>query len=52
LVGFWLGGHVVWVQEFQAPTYQQLVKKAFKDFLDDFMKFFYDDFIEFNGFAS
>jgi hypothetical protein len=37
---FWLGGYVVWVQEFQAPTYQQLVKKAFKDYLDEFMKLF------------
>lgn len=52
LVGFWLGGYVFWVQEFQAPTYQQVVKKAFKDYLNDFVKLFYDDFIEFNDFTT
>jgi len=52
LVGFWLGGYVFWVWEFQAPTYQQAVKKAFKDYLNDFVKLLYDDFIEFNDFTT
>jgi hypothetical protein len=30
------------------PTYQRVMNKAFKDYLDDFMKFFLDDFIIFD----
>jgi hypothetical protein len=30
------------------PTYQIVVNKAFKDYLDDFMKLFLDDFTVFN----
>jgi hypothetical protein len=30
------------------PTYQRIVNKAFKDYLDDFMQFFLDDFTIFN----
>ncbi len=30
------------------PTYQRVVNKAFKDYLDDFMKLFLDDFMIFN----
>jgi hypothetical protein len=29
------------------PTYQKVVSKAFKDYLDDFMKLFLDDFMVF-----
>jgi hypothetical protein len=30
------------------PTYQRAMNRALKDYLDDFMKFFLDDFIVFN----
>jgi hypothetical protein len=29
------------------PTYQRMVSKAFKDYLDEFMKLFLDDFMVF-----
>jgi hypothetical protein len=31
-----------------SPIYQRMASKAFKDYLDDFMKLFLDDFIVFN----
>jgi hypothetical protein len=30
------------------PTYQRVVKKTFKDYLDDFMKLFLDDVMVFS----
>ncbi len=30
------------------PTYQRVVSKVFKDYLDDFMKIFLDDFMVFS----
>jgi hypothetical protein len=30
------------------PMYQRMVGKTFKDYLDDFMKFFLDDFMVFS----
>jgi hypothetical protein len=30
------------------PTYQRVVSRAFKDYLDKFMKIFLDDFIVYN----
>jgi len=30
------------------PTYQIVMNKTFKDYLDDFMKLFLDDFMIFN----
>ncbi len=30
------------------PTYQRVVNKAFKDYLNDFMKLLLDDFMVFN----
>jgi hypothetical protein len=34
------------------PTYQRAVTKTFKEYLDNFMKIFLDDFIMYSGMES
>jgi hypothetical protein len=34
------------------PTYQKVVTKTFKEYLDNFMKIFLDDFIMYNDMES
>jgi len=34
------------------PTYQQMVSRAFKEYLDNFMKLYLDDFTIFNDLAT
>jgi hypothetical protein len=42
-----LGGYAIWAQKC-APTYQRVMNKSFKNYLDDFMKLFLDDFTIFS----
>jgi len=44
---FYLGCNAFWSEKW-TPTYQKVVSKTFRDYLNNFMKLFLDDFTFYN----
>jgi hypothetical protein len=44
----YLEGDVFWLMNNRPPTFHRVVTKAFRKYMDNFMKIFLDDFIVYN----